>query len=88
MRIIFYSVQLSSKDQGMEAAFVQGKLGEPWAKEDPYATGSGTLLDISIKASQSLMSRAIGPFSLQDHRPHGWSHGDHFWPGSRVHCRT
>ena len=32
----------------MDPSFVKEKLGEPWAKEDPYATGSGELSSIQM----------------------------------------
>jgi nitrogen fixation/metabolism regulation signal transduction histidine kinase len=32
---------ITDNGKGMDASFVREKLGEPWAKEDPYATGSG-----------------------------------------------
>ena len=34
-------ITLSDTGPGMSHAFVQDRLGEPWAKEDPNATGSG-----------------------------------------------
>lgn len=35
------SIIIVDSGRGMEDDFVRDKLGEPWAKEDPYATGSG-----------------------------------------------
>lgn len=35
------SIMIVDSGKGMEDAFVRDKLGEPWAKEDPFATGSG-----------------------------------------------
>jgi hypothetical protein len=34
-------ITIVDNGKGMDPAFVKEKLGEPWAKEDPYATGSG-----------------------------------------------
>jgi CheY-like chemotaxis protein len=35
------SIVIVDSGKGMDDDFVKDKLGEPWAKEDPYATGSG-----------------------------------------------
>lgn len=35
------SIMIVDSGKGMEDVFVREKLGEPWAKEDPFATGSG-----------------------------------------------
>ena len=35
------SIMIVDSGRGMEDTFVKEKLGEPWAKEDPFATGSG-----------------------------------------------
>ncbi|WRT67849.1 uncharacterized protein IL334_004823 [Kwoniella shivajii] len=35
------SITIKDDGKGMHQAFVNDKLGEPWAKEDRYATGSG-----------------------------------------------
>lgn len=35
------SITIVDSGKGMEDSFVKEKLGEPWAKEDPFATGSG-----------------------------------------------
>ena len=35
------SIEIKDNGRGMDQAFVRDSLGEPWAKEDPYTTGSG-----------------------------------------------
>jgi len=35
------SIVIVDSGKGMDDDFVKDKLGEPWAKEDPFATGSG-----------------------------------------------
>ena len=44
-------VRISIKDDGvgMDEAFVRDELGEPWAKEDPNATGSGLSVYLAFR---------------------------------------
>ncbi|KAK4685195.1 hypothetical protein P7C73_g4960, partial [Tremellales sp. Uapishka_1] len=43
------SIRISDSGRGMEPKFVRDKLGEPWAKEDPYATGSGLSVHLAYR---------------------------------------
>ncbi len=50
----------------MSIPFVQEKLGEPWAKEDLYATGSGACIASIVSNPRSFRSSR-----LPNHR-HPW----------------
>ncbi|OCF54830.1 hypothetical protein L486_07485 [Kwoniella mangroviensis CBS 10435] len=43
------SITVKDDGRGMDQAFVNDKLGEPWAKEDPYATGSGLSVHLAYR---------------------------------------
>lgn len=38
------SIEITDNGVGMDEAFVRDHLGEPWAKQDPFTTGSGEFL--------------------------------------------
>ena len=41
------SIVIVDSGKGMDDDFVKEKLGEPWAKEDPFATGSGLSIHLA-----------------------------------------
>ncbi|WVQ65701.1 uncharacterized protein L199_003879 [Kwoniella botswanensis] len=43
------SITIKDDGRGMDQAFVNDKLGEPWAKEDRYATGSGLSVHLAYR---------------------------------------
>ncbi|ORY25636.1 hypothetical protein BCR39DRAFT_600069 [Naematelia encephala] len=54
------SIKIIDNGHGMDAAFVRDKLGEPWAKEDPYATGSG----LSVHLAYSIIDLMGGEMQI------------------------
>ncbi|KAL7423038.1 hypothetical protein Q5752_002337 [Cryptotrichosporon argae] len=43
------SIQIADSGHGMTPDFVRDKLGEPWAKENPYSTGSGLSVHLAYR---------------------------------------
>ncbi|KAK8858668.1 hypothetical protein IAR55_002897 [Kwoniella newhampshirensis] len=43
------SIVIKDNGKGMDRSFVRDKLGEPWAKEDTYATGSGLSVHLAYR---------------------------------------
>ena len=43
------SIEIKDNGRGMDLSFVRDKLGEPWAKEDQYATGSGLSVHLAYR---------------------------------------
>lgn len=43
------SLKIIDSGRGMSTDFVKERLGEPWAKEDPYATGSGLSVHLAYR---------------------------------------
>ncbi|WVF68925.1 hypothetical protein IAT40_003699 [Kwoniella sp. CBS 6097] len=43
------SIIIKDNGRGMDQTFVKEKLGEPWAKEDRYATGSGLSVHLAYR---------------------------------------
>ena len=42
-------IVITDNGKGMDSTFVRDKLGEPWAKEDNYATGSGLSVHLAYR---------------------------------------
>lgn len=61
------SITVADNGRGMSPEFVRDKLGEPWAKEDLYATGSG----LSVHLAYRIIDLMNGEMDISSAPGHG-----------------
>ncbi|ORX40020.1 hypothetical protein BD324DRAFT_615975 [Kockovaella imperatae] len=61
------SIEIRDNGRGMDPEFVRNKLGEPWAKEDQYTTGSG----LSVHLAYRIIDLMGGDMEISSAPGHG-----------------